>query len=325
MEAMADNKIRPQEFQSTSELKKILRQYFSNLEKASVTKNHKIAWCSSIGPCELLLAMGFEVYYPENHGALLGATRTSNEHIPSAVAAGYSPEICSYLTSDIGAFLNGVTPLTKAYGMSSVPKADVLVFNNNQCREIQDWFKFYARQWKVPIIGINSPRVLDEIKESHIKDVVSQLKELIPPLEDVVGKKFDIDRLKEVVKLSKDCTIRWRKVLEYAAKTPTPMTFFDHCIHMAPAVILRGMQEAIDYYDILLIELNDAVKNSVAAVPKEHHRIYWDGMPIWGRLRLLSDLMLDLQTQPSPNWHTVPVNTMMFFWNSSNAIFHRII
>jgi benzoyl-CoA reductase/2-hydroxyglutaryl-CoA dehydratase subunit BcrC/BadD/HgdB len=293
---MKENKNSPQRFQSTRELKTILQQYFSELEEASATKNHKVAWCSSIGPCELLLAMGFEVYYPENHGALLGATRTSTELIPSAVAAGYSPEICSYLTSDIGAFIKGVTPLTEAYGIKSVPKADLLLFNNNQCREVQDWFMFYARKWQVPIIGVNSPRVLDEVKESHIDDVVSQLKALIPTLEEVSGNKFDIDRLREAVRLSKKCTIRWRKVLEYAAKVPTPMTFFDHCVHMAPAVILRGKQEALDYYDNLLTELTQAVKNRAAAVPGERHRIYWDGMPIWGRLRMLSDLMLDLQT-----------------------------
>jgi len=293
---MADHKNSPQPFQSTRELKTILQQYFSGLEKASVSKNHRVAWCSSIGPCELLLAMGFEVYYPENHGALLGATRTSTELISFAVAAGYSPEICSYLTSDIGAFLKGATPLTKAYGIKSIPKADLLVFNNNQCREVQEWFMFYARQWKVPIIGINSPRVLDDVKESHIEDVVSQMQALIPTLEEVSGNKFDIDRLREVVRLSKECTIRWRKVLEYAANTPTPMTFFDHCVHMAPAVILRGKQEALDYYDLLLIELEGAVENGIAAVPKETHRIYWDGMPVWGKLRMLSDFMLELKT-----------------------------
>lgn len=293
---MADNKKSSQPFQRTRKLKTILQQYFSQLEKASDGKNKKVAWCSSIGPCELLLALGFEVYYPENHGALLGATRTSTELIPFAVAAGYSPDICSYLTSDIGAFLKGVTPLTKAYGIKSIPKADILVFNNNQCREVQEWFKFYARQWKVPIIGIHSPRVLDEVKESHIIDVVSQLKGLIPTLEKVADKKFEIDRLRETVRLSKECTIRWRKVLEYAAKTPAPMTFFDHCIHMAPAVILRGKQEALDYYDLLLDELERSVKNRIYAVPKEQHRIYWDGMPIWGKLRMLSNLMLEQQT-----------------------------
>ena len=293
---MARSKDKPHPLKSTTELKSIMQQYFTELEEASLTKNHKIAWCSSIGPCELLLAMGFEVYYPENHGAFLGATRAATDLIPYAVAAGYSPDLCSYLTSDVGAFLKGATPLTEAYGIKSIPKADLLFFNNNQCREVQDWFMFYARQWKVPIIGVNSPRVLSEVKESHINDVVSQIRDVIPTLEEVSGNKFDIDKLKEVVRLSKECTIRWREVLEYAAHTPTPMTFFDHCIHMAPAVILRGKVEALDYYDILLAELAQGVKDGIAAVPGERHRIYWDGMPIWGKLRMLSDQMLNLQT-----------------------------
>jgi len=289
-----NGKSRP--LQSTKELKTIMQRYFSELDKASSTKSRKIAWCTSIGPCELLLAMGFEVYYPENHGALLGATRSATDLISFAAAAGYSSDICSYLTSDVGAFLKGTTPLTDAYGMQSVPKPDILLYNNNQCREVQDWFKFYARHWQVPIIGINSPRVLDEVKESHLYTVVRQIKDLIPALEHASGNKFDIDRLREVVRVSKECTIRWRKVLEYAAYSPTPMTFFDHCIHMAPAVILRGRQEALDYYDNLLAELAQAVENNMAAVPQERHRIYWDGMPIWGKLRMLSDLMLHLQT-----------------------------
>ena len=61
-------------------------------------------------------------------------------------------------------------------------------------------------------------------------------------------------------------------------------------------VVLRGKQEALDYYDLLLIELEKTVENGIAAVPKENHRIYWDGMPIWGKLRMLSDFMFELQT-----------------------------
>ncbi len=281
---------------STQQLRSLLKSYYTGLDEATKDNNRKVAWCTSIGPCELLLAMGFDVYYPENHGALLGATRTSTDVIPFAVAAGYSPEICSYLTSDIGAYLKGATPLTKAQGLEAIPKADVLLFNNNQCREVQDWFMFYAREWKVPLVGVNSPRVISEVKESHIQDVVNQMKDIIPTLEEVSGNKFDIDKLKETVGLSKACTIRWRRVLEYAAHIPTPMTFFDHCIHMAPAVILRGTQEALNYYDVLLDELAKWVGEGTAAVPEERYRIYWDGMPIWGRLRMLSDLMIDLQT-----------------------------
>ena len=77
--------------------------------------------------------------------------------IPLANAEGFSPDICSYLTSDIGSYLKGETPLQKM-GMEGVPKADVLVFNTNQCRDVKDWFQWYAREWNVPCLGIHTPR-----------------------------------------------------------------------------------------------------------------------------------------------------------------------
>lgn len=286
----------PPPIKATKQMKKLMADHFLGLDRAKKEGSPKVAWCTSVGPAELLLAMGFDVYYPENHGAMLGATRMAPDLIPEANAAGYSPEICSYLTSDVGAFLKGVTPLTRAYGIESIPKADVLVFNTNQCRDVQDWFEFYGRQWKVPIVGVRTHRGVGEVKDYYIQDVAQQLKDMIPTLEQVSGNKFDIDRLRETVRLSKECTVRWRKVLEAAANVPSPMTFFDHTIHMAPAVVLRGKQEALDYYDLLLAELKERMDAGVAAVPGECTRLYWEGMPVWGRLRMLSDLMLELKS-----------------------------
>lgn len=274
-------------------MKKLMADHFLGLDRAVREGSPKVAWCTSVGPAELLHAMGFDVYFPENHGALLGATRMASEMIPEANAAGYSPDICSYLTADVGAYLKGVTPLTKAYGIESIPKADVLVFNTNQCRDVQDWYEFYAKRWNVPIVGVRSHRGLGEVKDYHIADVVGQFKDMIPVLEQVSGNKFDIDRLRETVSLSKDCTVLWRQALEYAAKVPAPWTFFDETIHMAPAVVLRGRQEAVDYYKLLLQELEQRVADGVQAVPGESMRLYWEGMPVWGRLRMLSDILSD--------------------------------
>ncbi len=117
---------------------KIMANHFLELDEASQRGSKKIAWCSSVGPAELLRGMGFLVFFPENHGAMLGATRMATDLIPYASAIGYSPDICSYLTSDIGSFLSKQTPLFAAYNIKSVPKPDVLVFNTNQCRDVQD-------------------------------------------------------------------------------------------------------------------------------------------------------------------------------------------
>jgi benzoyl-CoA reductase/2-hydroxyglutaryl-CoA dehydratase subunit BcrC/BadD/HgdB len=281
---------------ATSQMKKLMADHFYSLDKAKKDGQPKVAWCTSVGPAELLNAMGFLVYYPENHGALLGATRMASDLIPIANAVGYSPDICSYLTADVGSYLKGQTPLSKAYGLESIPKADVLVYNTNQCRDVQDWFAFYAREWNVPLIGVHTHRQIKAIKEHHVADLVQQMKAMVPTLEEVSGNTFDIDRLRETVALSLECTKLWREVLECGAAKPAPLTFFDATIHMAPAVVLRGLPEAVEYYQLLLKELHERIDNKVAAVEGERHRIYWDGMPIWGKLRDLSEQFMSLNT-----------------------------
>lgn len=278
-------------------LRKLLADHFYELDKAVKEGRPKIAWCTSVGPAELLRAMGFLVYFPENHGAMLGASRMATETIPAANAIGYSPEICSYLTSDIGAFLQNRTPLKDAYeGISSIPKPDVLVYNTNQCRDVEDWFAWYGRHWSKPVMGIECYRGVGEVSEVHVKGIAGQMEALVQPLEEISGHRLDRDKFRETVRLSRQCSDLWKEVLETASARPAPLTFFDSTIHMAPAVVLRGTQIAIDYYRELLAELKARIAGGIAAVEGERFRLYWDGMPVWGRLRDLATLFLGLRT-----------------------------
>lgn len=273
---------------TTDLLKQVMADYFRGLENPE----KKIAWCTSVGPAELLRSFGFEVYFPENHGALLGATRTAMDHIPSAVKCGFSGHICSYTTSDIGAFIDGQTPLKKHYGLQNIPKPDLIAYNTNQCREVEDWFTFYANQFKCPVVGIHPPRYLDVVSKDEVELVVKQFKKIIPVCEKVSGRKFDLDRFKEVVRLSKEATLLWQKVLRTGINSPSPFNFFDGSIHMGPIVVLRGTQTAKDYYWTLLNELDDNVIYAKGLLEKEECRIFWEGMPIWGKLRMLSELFM---------------------------------
>jgi benzoyl-CoA reductase/2-hydroxyglutaryl-CoA dehydratase subunit BcrC/BadD/HgdB len=281
------------EFASTGQLRQVMGQYFSDLAKGP-EQGKKTAWCTSVGPVELLRAMDFNVYFPENHSAMLGAAKMAADLIPLANAQGFSPDICSYLTSDIGSYLKGVTPLQKM-GMTGPPKPDVLVFNTNQCRDVKDWFQWYARQMDVPCIGIHTPRSIGSIDETLVANIAEQTEALIEPLEQVAGTKFDIDRLRETVRLSKQLTLLWKQVLETSSNRPSPLTFFDSTIHMGPAVVLRGDAAALPYYETLLAELQQRVADGVAAIEGERLRIYWDGMPFWGKLRDMSAQFLQMR------------------------------
>jgi benzoyl-CoA reductase/2-hydroxyglutaryl-CoA dehydratase subunit BcrC/BadD/HgdB len=294
---MTEEKKNRKKIQATVQMNQLMSDYFYDLNDAAKSSSRKVAWCTSVGPAELLHALGFAVHFPENHAAMLGATRTSTDLIPEANAIGYSPDICSYLTADIGAYLKDFTPLSKAYpGIESIPHPDVLVYNTNQCRDVQDWFAWYSKELGVPLLGVTSPKNVNEVTDAHIEDVAHQIEALIPVLEKISGNKLDMERLKEVVSLSRECTELWKKVLETATAKPAPLSFFDGTIHMGPAVVLRGTRAAVEYSNLLLAELEQRIVDGVGAVDGETVRIYWEGMPVWGRLRQHSELFSGLHT-----------------------------
>ena len=278
---------------ATGAMRKLMTAYFQELDAAARTGSAKVAWCTSVGPAELLRSFDFRVYFPENHGAVLGSSRMAADLIPAANAVGYSPDICSYLTSDVGSFLLKQTPLTKAFGIAGVPRPDVLVYNTNQCRDVQDWLAFYQREFDLPLIGIDTMRNIGQITAAHLDGLIAQHKALIPTLEEVSGRTFDLDRLKEIVASSYRCTELWKKVLRLAENRPSPITFFDGTIHMGPAVVLRGDERAEEYYHILIAELEERIERGVAAVDDETLRFYWEGMPVWGKLRGHAELFAD--------------------------------
>ena len=291
-----EKKVTIKKLNAAKTIGKFMADYYYGLDRAAKTGEKKVAWCTSVGPAEILRAMDFDVYFPETHSAMIGATRMATDLIPKANAIGYSPDICSYLTADVGAYLEGVSPLSKAFeGIEGPPKPDVLVFNTNQCRDVQDWFNFYGEEYDAPVIGVHSYVGVQEVEEAHIRSIAQQMKEMIPALESVSGTKFDIDRLREAVALSRECSDLWKEVLDTASAVPSPITFFDGTTLMGAAVVGRGTPAANDVYRVLLAELKERIANKEGALEDEEFRLYWDGMPVWGRLSAHAKLFAGLK------------------------------
>ncbi|MFQ5489360.1 MAG: 2-hydroxyacyl-CoA dehydratase subunit D [Phycisphaerae bacterium] len=282
------------EIRSQKRLKELMRDYFLDLDSAARDPSRRVAWCSSVGPCEILTALGYAVYFPENHGALMGAKKASHRYIPHAVSAGYCGESCSYMTSDIGSALAGYSPLKDAFGIDGPPVPDLLVYSTNQCREVQDWWSFFGRRHDAPVTGICPPTHLGKVTPAQVTFVRGQLERLVRQIEAMLVQSLKMDRLEEVVSLSSRASSLWGEVLNTARHRPAPMTFWDGLIHMAPVILLRGSQRAIDYYDALLAEMRQRVDDGIGAVSGERYRLYWEGMPVWPRVRELSEKFFDL-------------------------------
>lgn len=242
----------------------------------------KVAWITSGAPMEYLHALGYYVLYPENHAVLCGTRRMSEELCTAAEDAGYSRDICSYARTDFGSVFSGKTPVGK------LPRPDLLICCDNICQTVLYWYQVLAHRFRVPLVVIDTPFVYTEPEEHAVAYVKKQIDQAVEVAERVAGKSLDGAALRRTTELAREAVDLWNTVLHRGEHKPAPLSAFDQFIHMAPVVEMRGKPEAVEYYRIMLAELDERVAKGIGAVKDERIRLLWDNLPIWPRLRWLS-------------------------------------
>jgi benzoyl-CoA reductase/2-hydroxyglutaryl-CoA dehydratase subunit BcrC/BadD/HgdB len=245
----------------------------------------KVAWITSGGPVEPLYAMDVLPFYPENYGAMCGASRTSVSFCEAAERKGYSHDLCSYALTDIGSSLSNKGPLGR------LPKPDFLVCGNNICGTVIKWYELQARAFKVPIFFFDTPFVYDEIEKHTLNYVENQMKEYVSFLEKQLKRPFSEKRFLKVCFNAFEAITLWKEILELPRHSPAPLAAFDAFIHMAPIVTLRGTRWAVRYYRKLKREMEERVKRGLGAFAREEIRLIWDNIPIWYDIRNLSKML----------------------------------
>jgi benzoyl-CoA reductase/2-hydroxyglutaryl-CoA dehydratase subunit BcrC/BadD/HgdB len=136
---------------------------------------------------------------------------------------------------------------------------------------------------------LDTPFCHEEFTPEARKYVRAQLTEMIVFLEEITGRPFDGDRLREVGALSLEAQRLWQAVLDLSRHRPAPISAFDAFFHLALIVTLRGTRIAVDYYRSLLDELKQRVAAGIGAIPRETYRLLWDNLPIWYRTKWLAE------------------------------------
>lgn len=278
----ADEMFKPPKIAATEQMKQLITDYYI---EAKTTEEKPICWITSGGPVEFLIAMGVIPVYPENHGAMCGASKIAVGLAEIAEGMGFSPDVCSYARLDIGGALTkgGAIP-------GGLPEPDFLLCCNNICGTVVKWYEELARMFDVPMFLFDTPFIHGS-KPAHATEYVKrQCLELISFLEEHTRTKWSDERFEQVALLSVEGVELWKEVLKTAESRPSPFTCFDAFIHMAPIVTLRGTQEVVEYYKLLRDEMWQRVADGVGAVPDEKFRLIWDNIPIWYEMRNLGNL-----------------------------------
>ncbi|AGK60678.1 Benzoyl-CoA reductase/2-hydroxyglutaryl-CoA dehydratase subunit, BcrC/BadD/HgdB [Archaeoglobus sulfaticallidus PM70-1] len=266
---------------ATSKMRELMLYYYLEGKQAEI-----VSWVTSGAPVEFLYAMDIYPAYPENHSALIGANKTAPEYCELAERNGYSQDLCSYARCDIGAVFAGTSPI------GGLPKPNFLFACNNICNTVVKWYEVLGRIFKVPVFLLDVPFVRKELKESHVDYVESQLYDFVDFLEKISGREFDEKKFRKVLELSREGVERYKDVLYMGRNKPSPLTCFDAFLNMAPIVCLRGTEKPVEFYSEMKKELEERIKNEVYAVDDEKYRLLWDNIPVWYRLKWLSEFFI---------------------------------
>lgn len=267
---------------AVARMREIMTAYYMEAKMAEGI-GKKVAWITSGGPVEPLIVMDVIPIYPENHGAMIGASKMGADLCEKAEIMGFSGDLCSYARADISCAPINAGPI------GGLPKPDMLICCNNICGTVLKWYEIQARYFKAPLFILDTPFCHTEFTKEAQQYVLKQLYEYIAFLEKYCGKPFDYDKMKEVGRLSVQGQRLWRAVLDTAAHKPAPLSAFDAFFHLAMIVTLRGTQIAVDYYTELLSEMKERINAGIGAIQNERYRLLWDNLPIWYRTKWLSE------------------------------------
>jgi benzoyl-CoA reductase/2-hydroxyglutaryl-CoA dehydratase subunit BcrC/BadD/HgdB len=263
-------------------MKAIMTNYYIDA-KTAADQGKQVAWITSGGPVEPLIAMDVIPVYPENHAAMIGASKMGVDLCLKSEEMGYAPDLCSYARADIACAPVDGGPI------GGLPRPDMLVCCNNICGTVLKWYEAQARFFEVPLFILDTPFCHTEFSAEARRYVRRQIDEYIYFLEEHCGRSFDRERMREVGRLSIEGQRLWQAVLDTTTHKPAPMSAFDAFFHLALIVTLRGTQTVVDYYTELLREMRARIAAGIGAVAQEDYRLLWDNLPIWFRTRWLSE------------------------------------
>ncbi len=256
--------------------KKIMTEWMQSL-KAAAADGVPSAYMMISGNCvEILRSFDILPVFPEINALQLAIRKNSLPFIIKSEEVGYASDNCAYVKADIGFTLCG------GVGASgNIPKPSLIVCNFVGCNVYIKWFEHCAELLDVPLIMLDIPFVREERPtKEDVEYVTCQLKELIATCEKLTGRRFDIDRLREILRFSARAEEGWSRAKALCKHRPAPFdAYFDSINMMGPINALRGTPEAAEFFERAVEEYERMVAEGKGPLPEENFRIVVEGPP----------------------------------------------
>ncbi|HZY43458.1 MAG TPA: 2-hydroxyacyl-CoA dehydratase family protein [Anaerolineae bacterium] len=272
----------------------MFRDWFQTLTTAA-ERNEKAAYVFVMGSlAELLRVFDFHTVFPEINALQTAVRRVSAEYLNEAEDYGYSPDICGYVKADVAMQLRG-----GQHPMGRIPRPSLAVYTN-ACNTYIKWAEIWERLYHIPIFTLDVPGTRaaggqtwpgQRDFENDRRYVAAQIKELITVCEEVSGKKFDIDRLRETLANANVMSSAWKRVLKLNESTPAVFNALtDGTVYLGVSNGFRGTAAGAKYFTDLVEEMEYKAAHGLGTLTEEKYRLLFVGVPCYPIFRRFNEM-----------------------------------
>lgn len=243
---------------------------------------------------ELIRTFDLPLVFPEINSLQTAVRHVAHEYLNEAEDYGYSPDICGYVKADVATQRRG-----GSLPMGRIPKPSIAVYTN-ACNTYIKWAEIWERMYHVPTVTIDVPGSRaeglhplrgDRDFDNDRRYVAAQLRELIPVLEEVSGRKFDVDRLRETMAHANAMNRGWQRVLELNRSRPSLFNALsDGTIFLGVCNGFRGSAEGARYFTELVEEMEYRAAQGIGTLTDEQYRLVFVGVPCYPIFRRFTEL-----------------------------------
>src|SRR5512145_2159343 len=201
--------------------KNMIAAHYSRLARAPESGERSVYTFVPGNLTELLRSFDLLPVLPEINALQSAMRGKSREYIALAEKLGHSEDVCTYVKCDLGMMKSGNVGPTG----EPLPKPDLLLLSYTGCFTFMKWFEILRQEYDAPVAMLHVPyQAGGAITPAMRQYVVRQLKDdVIPALERVSGKRYDEDRLRELLRNSARAEDDLVAVLESAKHRPSPI------------------------------------------------------------------------------------------------------
>jgi len=275
----------------------LFREWFDELN-ATAASGGQAAYVFVMGSInEILKTFDLPVVFPEINSLQTAVRRVAHEYLDEAEDYGYSPDICGYVKADVAVQLRG-----GEHPMGQIPPPALAVLTN-ACNTYIKWAEIWQRMYDCPTFTIDVPGTRqaggqtwrgDSDFEADRKYVEVQLHELINVCQAVTGRKFDIDKFRQVLTHANTMSRSWNRILELNRSKPALFSALtDGTIFLGVANGFRGTEAGARYFERLVEEMEYKAANGIGTAIEEKYRLLFVGVPCYPIFRRFNELFTD--------------------------------